>query len=399
LQRVATAIQTFCMEHGMLINVAKTELVTFVRGCAGGKPRVSLMGQAVRTGKTARYLGVHFGPPHGITAHRHAHSGSLHGAWARFAASLPNLRCPVGVDLFRHLYTVCVQSVLSYGCELWSVHPRYDRAYKDITATAYRRLYASFGMHHAVPRSVLCDALGLRTLEDHCLLRAVKFWCKLWARPSNDFWLHVVQDNWSDCSRYHVINYSAGISAHYHSLGLRVHGPGSMPLVLQPNYTPIHAPTAVVDKLHIRMAAHFTSVDTDPRLAVHRAPLCTYVRYFRRPFGCTAPPLHTLPLPPHQQHVLFRFVCGWHRLPIHTGRIATPSVPRQCRYCYICGPPYIGDERHMIFECCAVQPLRLQYSRLFTADTATVRTFMWQYARFSVARFIIHALTISVPVA
>jgi hypothetical protein len=107
--------------------------------------------------------------------------------------SLPWL-CPTCgvrlVDLFQHLHNVCVQSILSYRGELWSVHPRYDQAYKDITSTTFRRLYASFG--HAVPRSVLCDALGLFSLENHCLVRTVKFWCKLWARPSNDCSLQVV---------------------------------------------------------------------------------------------------------------------------------------------------------------------------------------------------------------
>jgi hypothetical protein len=53
----------------------------------------------------------------------------------------------------------------------------------------------------------------------------------------------------------------------------------------------------------------------------------------------------------------------------------------------------------MIFECAAMQPLRMKYARLFTANTATVRAFMLQSARFPVARFIIKALTISVPLS
>jgi hypothetical protein len=53
----------------------------------------------------------------------------------------------------------------------------------------------------------------------------------------------------------------------------------------------------------------------------------------------------------------------------------------------------------MIFEYAAVQPLRVKYACLFTANTATVRTFMRQSARFPVARFIIQVLTISVPLA
>jgi hypothetical protein len=53
----------------------------------------------------------------------------------------------------------------------------------------------------------------------------------------------------------------------------------------------------------------------------------------------------------------------------------------------------------MIVECPALQPLRTVYARLFTADTSHVCAFMWQPARFAVARFIIQALALSVPAA
>jgi hypothetical protein len=176
LQCIATAIQDFCTQRGMLINVDKTEVVTFVRTPGGRKPRVSIGGRAVRVGKVAKYLGMRFGSPYGITAHRAAHSGLLHGAWARLNALMPNLRCRVGVVLFQHLYTACVQSSLCYGCKLRHVHPRYSRACKELVSTTYQRLYASFDMHHAVPRHILCDAMGVRWLEDHCLLSPTDLW-------------------------------------------------------------------------------------------------------------------------------------------------------------------------------------------------------------------------------
>jgi hypothetical protein len=57
-------------------------------------------------------------------------------------------------------------------------------------------------------------------------------------------------------------------------------------------------------------------------------------------------------------------------------------------------PPFNGDDRHMILECSSVQPLRLRYARFLTANPATVHAFLWQFAHFPGAHFIIQAGTI-----
>ena len=67
-------------------------------------------------------------------------------------------------------------------------------------------------------------------------------------------------------------------------------------------------------------------------------------------------------------------------------------MPRLQRVCQKCDGAVLGDERHLIFECQALDQLRAQYAHLFQAQT--MLAFMWQEDVVSVARFIREALSI-----
>ena len=47
----------------------------------------------------------------------------------------------------------------------------------------------------------------------------------------------------------------------------------------------------------------------------------------------------------------------------------------------------LGDEKHLVFECPALQCLRDTYPHLFTGDP-TMRQFMWQADLVGVAKFV-----------
>ena len=277
----------------------------------------------------------------------------------------------------------------TYGCELWGLHPRYASQRKLLLSTFYSHLRQLAGIHPSVPHVMLTDALGIQPVDHHWSVRAVKFWCKLWERPHPDFWLHVVTDNWCDFVQHGVSNVAAGLVDYFTSLQLPIHLP------LHADHPPMHSASTVLDCLAQRTRATFASVEHDPRVCLHRPVLCTYVRYFQRPAQCGVRPLHMLPLAPNLSRTLFRFILGCHRLPVHVGRLATPVVPRSQRFCPHCGPPFVGDERHMIFECLAVQPLRLARPHLFKSHVTAVAQFVWQSNPFAVARFLLDALLLS----
>ena len=68
-----------------------------------------------------------------------------------------------------------------------------------------------------------------------------------------------------------------------------------------------------------------------------------------------------------------------HGLPIATGRLAGAGhVGRADRVCLACNSGGVGDEKHMIFECTALAPLRQQHADLFTPRTDTMRSFFAQ---------------------
>ncbi len=59
-----------------------------------------------------------------------------------------------------------------------------------------------------------------------------------------------------------------------------------------------------------------------------------------------------------------------------------------CNYGLHCDQHVLGDERHLVFECPAVQSIRDQYPVLFGAAIQTMQQFMWQLDVVSVAHFV-----------
>ena len=51
-------------------------------------------------------------------------------------------------------------------------------------------------------------------------------------------------------------------------------------------------------------------------------------------------------------------------------------MDRANRVCLACNSGAVGDEKHMIFECAAIAPLRQQHADLFTPRNDTMRSFL-----------------------
>ena len=62
-------------------------------------------------------------------------------------------------------------------------------------------------------------------------------------------------------------------------------------------------------------------------------------------------------------------------------------VPRHDRICLLCNLGSLCDEKHVVFECPALQGLRDEYATLFS-DVCTMKQFLWQDDLVSVAKFI-----------
>ena len=137
----------------------------------------------------------------------------------------------------------------------------------------------------------------------------------------------------------------------------------------------------VVDQ---RMQRCWQGLSVSPRTAPSEgARLCTYLIWFaddrhdsQRVIG--------LRLPYRVVSRFLRFRTGCHGLPSDVG--AHQGVPRERRFCTLCQQG-VGDELHLVFECAALQDLRVQMPMIFMGVT-TMRGFMQQRDVRSVTTFI-----------
>jgi len=81
-----------------------------------------------------------------------------------------------------------------------------------------------------------------------------------------------------------------------------------------------------------------------------------------------------------------RFRLGCSTLPVVMGR--RDHTPRHRRHCQQCDAAVVGDKRHMIFECPAVQHIRDQNPDLFW-DDQSMREFVNQADQVAVMDFIV----------
>ena len=131
----------------------------------------------------------------------------------------------------------------------------------------------------------------------------------------------------------------------------------------------------------------WSNLDICPRTCPSQnATLCTYARWFARPARAQTGPLLMQPLSARCMRMLLRFRLGCHSLPVVLGR--RDRVPRDQRLCRGCDLHAVGDERHMVFECPALQTVRDRYPTLFAPAHSTMQLFLWQPDLVRVAHFI-----------
>ena len=78
---------------------------------------------------------------------------------------------------------------------------------------------------------------------------------------------------------------------------------------------------------------------------------------------------------------------GTHSLPNVLGR--RTGTPRDQRLCQHCTLHAIHDEKHLVLECPAMQPVRDRYPALFSPACSTMQLFMWQPDTVGVAHYIL----------
>jgi exonuclease III len=392
------ALWSFCRDRGMLVSAPKTFLVQLVAGQAGiDVQHATSIGHdpPMRYGDRelrfelhgAKYLGLFVAPKRGVRSAPVDLCQRAHAAYMAFRRRLPNLDCEASINLSIRLYVQLVRPVMLYGSEVWAVLPGGATDRKSLHTAFHRHISALAGVPISAPILPLFMAMRLLSLQQEASLRAVRFWCSLWALPPTAFFRHVVFDNWRDACCYGVRNFAHGM----HEL-LRDHNFALSTELCRPPLVPA---TDFLQRILELRDNDLAAYVADPRQAPSEGvQTCTYVRYHHLLPHEPIMPLYHLPLSDKACKILLCFMLGHSYLPVHLGR--RTQVPRIERRCTLCTLPAVGDEHHMIFDCPALTDLRVERAALFIMfrrpAACHVSHFMRHKDRFAVAGFLLNAL-------
>ena len=293
-------------------------------------------------------------------------------AWASAVVQMKHAQfgCGDTVNLkLRLLQTILVPTV-HYGCEVWGMHSTHV-AVASAARADLQRLYEFYlhrvcGLPRYVPSLCLLCELGLQPLKVYWLRHTLRFWDKLALAPLGSFHKTMMLDNLQDAVRFKVPNFCRSLMATLKHLGHAI--PSGY------NVLPTIDVDSVVstEELSLRLPP---PVFLDPRSAPSLGVVqCTYSNWFwpgDTKFRCCH-----FPTAASRMQKLLAFKLGAAGLPVTEGRRS--GVSRADRHCPLCDGQGLGDELHAVFECAAMQPLRVKYAHLFAAGNTDMRTFFAQ---------------------
>ena len=382
VQQLLDSTGNFCASMGMIISVPKTKVIVF------NHPypipyQWTVSAELLEIVSQIKYLGVIF-TAQGDFSPTFGHlRRNMCAAWALLKRQYGRLQCLSSVGLLFRLYMACVPTTASYACEIWGPYrltARSAAARQQLSQAHIHMLREIAGVRRCAPTSVLLAEFGLRGMPDQWLLRAAGFWNSLAALPQANLYRHIALDA---CR--------AAISSNHrnwaHSMFKAIRGTGYQLNIRCDDFDKVLVP-ALALMLEQRRDAIWDGLDICPRTCPSvNARLCTYAQWFARPVGRHARSLLDLQVSRRCMQRFLRFRMGCHRLPRDTG--AWIGTPRLQRVCNMCAQRVIGDEKHMVFECPALQDLRDKRPHLFAGSQAgAMVVFLWQADITGVVRFI-----------
>ena len=374
LQALIDALAASCATLQMEISVPKTKVMV-----------VSAVPVA-----TLKYLGLHFHQSGSIAHLVMPIRSKAGGSWAAVQRRNSLLQCGSTISLHLHLLQAILVPVLQYGCQIWGMHSPQVAAAND-ARDALQRLNDYYPkiicrLVPFTPCKLYWTELGLLPLQVFWWRQTLQFWNSLASLPIGSLYHTNCLDNLTDVFWQGACNMANSLTACWHSVGFE------MPCVH--DVVPLLDVDGVVEALTARLQSTGSGTLYCPRAAPTQGVVsCTYEQWFkpyspRRRYG-------QLPVSERRMQQFLQFRLGCHGLPIATGRLAGAGhVGRANRVCLACKSGGVGDEKHMIFECTALAPLRQQHADLFTPRTDTMRSFFAQQNHLGVLNYVIDCLNL-----
>jgi hypothetical protein len=398
LQALIDALAEFCSSAGLAVSAAKTQVMQFLPRMRGqALPLHSFWygsDAAIPTPllntSTYKYLGIHFcssgNPSDYMKPARDNISRAYHSMRRRYCG----LACGKNVWLQLQFFMSIVNTTTLYGGELWGVHPR-TAAQRHITTQKYsKHLRQLLRISPSVNMAVILSEIGFLSLQQQWLQASIRFWNQVVALPAGDLYRDLMFDSLQEAVMPGPLNkgFVKGLHEQCAQLGFPLTDLGLLPVSLK----------MIMHLSQLQRRIEFDDVDTCPRTCPSAgAMVCTYRRWFLRDPGQGGRPFLQLPANARKVTQLLRFRLGCHGLPSDVGRHRADPLPRHERLCTWCYAGR-GDEKHMVFECSALQHIRDKYSAMFAGHN-TMRSFMNQTNQRGIIHFISECLDCSTRTA
>ena len=386
LQRQLNLLQRYCKRWGLTVNTGKTKLILLsgqrtqqAAQQAAEQAGLTFAGQQLETVTSFKYLGITF---HASTclsgaaapARTKAAWAALHNSRARCAA--------LGIEAPRvqlRLFSALVDSVLSYGSEVWGMQlAARAAAGSGSTGCAAEKLHLSFlrnllGVRQSTPNAVVLIETGERPLWARWLQRAARLWNRALATEPGSLVRRALLASTAlattPCSHQPARQswaqqLAAGLAAAGVQLDLANPRPVSMAVVRQGcQQRQLQQLQAAAAREGATKLQHCTEAVWGGKLdASSLGTPAAYLTHVRE--RC-------------RREALAQWRTGSHWGAEETGRWL--HLPREMRLCpHCCGG--IETVEHMIFHCPLYDSLRTRFSDLFENRPMCLHAFLQQPA-------------------
>ena len=370
LQQVLDVAFAYLSSIGMEVSVEKTCVMVFGKAPRRGTaPHVwTCGGAALKEVQEYKYLGLVYSQKKGIAgAFSKLQSNMLdssHKLWAKYG----NLHCGTSQKLQLDLFLESVPHAASYGSEIWGILRLLGASQSERAGLAkgYLRCVRNLiRLAPSVSEDIVLRELGVDPLETLWLTRAVRYWNTLVQSPQQVIRKRILLSEVIDAQHERCSNWATSLRQALGEVG--------MALSLRWDDLREIDLAKLKSLLAERTLARWAGLHVCPRTCPSEgATRVKYAQWFARPEGDTRKGYIALNLGLKRTRMMLRFRMGaMYSLPIYNRDIPE----RQERVCQCCDSGALGDERHVLLECRALQSVRDRYAHLFTSPR-TVKLFM-----------------------
>lgn len=380
LQKLINTVCTWCTQHDMSLNDTKTEIIVFnSRQC---KHSWTVNGHIIHGIPECRLLGMQF---HERLSPLHAMRTAASKANKAISAlyrKLKDLNIGKKFALVSKLYSIMVEPVLMYGCEVWGSclfttkqkHEARDAGSKDcldVEGIQRNFLRGALRFKRNTPVWVLYRETGMYPTQHLVLERMLKFIKRTFTLGPDEYLRKAMIDNLHDYRVHGIRNWSSSLFTTLQYIGIDTCNITSFDF-----FDSDQIRDCMSKWRNFYCDKTWSNLPADPRSAPSDdIKICTYHNWFAPPLPAPgqkwSPPSHissTANIPYHHCIALAKFRTSSHHLLIETLRGKTPRAARICPLC----KEGRQDEHHVMFECTALEEVRSRYPGLWASEVESL---------------------------